>query len=151
VTYQIPDAALAPQRSSDKTAVVKEVPASKPGTLKVADKTTTETDKTSAPTIEVQPVATYKFMYLPDYDHGYLVTQKGFLGSSELSLKLTDGWQLSDFGAKSDSQIPTTIEAATALLGAVAALKSDNPPQAGLYKVDLKSGSFTPVTAFPAR
>lgn len=149
VTYAMPEAAPAPQTSDESTAVTKKV--LEKGTLKVADQTDTKTTKTSSLTQAALPVATYKFFYLPDYSQGYRVKQSGFLGASELSVKLTDGWQLTELGAKSDSQLAATIEAVASLIPALG-FKNDEPKD-GLYKVNLKTDpiSFTRVNSFPIK
>ena len=149
VTFSLPDIALAPQQSEESITLLKEVPDKKPGDFKVDNKTTTTTKKAAALTREAQPVVKYEFFYLPDYSQGFRAEQKGGFGSSEMSLKLTNGWQLTEFGAKSDSQAAATIEAASAALGVVLAFDGI-APKAGLYKVNLRGKiTFERVEAFP--
>ena len=62
----------------------------------------------------------FQIIFLPKIDEIYAVTVKSGLGTAEGSVKLKDGWMLTEFGGKSDSKIPETITAASGLLTSVA-------------------------------
>ncbi|MEI6124074.1 MAG: hypothetical protein WCQ95_10670 [Bacteroidota bacterium] len=69
----------------------------------------------------------YKIIYLPDKSKAiHIVPKRGF-GSATTSFKLSDGCQLTEFGATSDSKIPETITAIGALTTAfMSSVKSED-------------------------
>jgi hypothetical protein len=58
-------------------------------------------------------------IYLPDTNDAYYIRQKGGWGSSDLSVKTSNGI-LTEFGTKSDSKIPESLTAMGSLLTAAA-------------------------------
>lgn len=57
------------------------------------------------------PVYTARIIYLPNYNEGYSVVTNTGLGTADGSVKLNEGWQLTEQGAKVDSKIPEIITA----------------------------------------
>jgi hypothetical protein len=86
----------------------------------------------------------YKLIFLPDYTQGFVMQRRGGMGTVDASVKLTDGWMLTELGMKTDSQVPQTIEALSKLIPTLPGLKGavlapGGPPPAadpsGLYKI----------------
>jgi hypothetical protein len=111
--------------------------------------------------------ATYsiQLIFLPNYNKGYAVRVKSGLGSANGSVKLGNGWQLTEFGGISDTKIPETITALTSLvkeIGTIASSRALTPPTdekygllPGLYRLKFnpEKGYFEgwePVLLFPA-
>jgi hypothetical protein len=91
------------------------------------------------------PTYTIQLVWLPNYNMGYAVKTTPGLGTANSSVKLANGWQLTDFGAIVDTKIPETISAVTNLiqtLGVSALTKvREAPPEtiplsAGLYRLN---------------
>ena len=61
---------------------------------------------------------TSTIVWLPDMNQEYVLRSTGWWGSSEVSVKLQDGWNLTEIGEKSDSKIPETI---TSIAGGISA------------------------------
>jgi nitrogen fixation protein len=80
------------------------------------------------------PTYTIQLVWLPNYNLGYAVKTTPGLGKAEGKVKLTDGWQLTEFGAVVDTKIPETIEAVTNLIQAlgVSALAKEGMEPVGL-------------------
>jgi hypothetical protein len=78
---------------------------------------------------------TSQIIWLPDHSRRYKVEVKPGWGTVDGSLKLANGWMLTDFGAKSDSKMPETLSAIAGLVKESAALA--NVPQQGLYRIDI--------------
>jgi hypothetical protein len=85
---------------------------------------------------------TIQLVWLPNYNRGYAVKTTAGLGTAHGSVKLADGWQLTEFGAIVDTKIPETISAVTDLVKAlgVSALTKGAPPKTlvlepGLYRL----------------
>lgn len=98
-------------------------------------KTTLEETNTSekAPaTIEYSS----SIVYLPDPSQEYTVTLQSGLGSANGSVKLADGWMLTEFGATADSKTTNLVSTAATLAGTVitAAAKAAAPAE-GLYLI----------------
>lgn len=84
----------------------------------------------------------YDVIYLPDYSNEYIVKKKGFIGTANVTIKLENGWNVTDFGSTYDSKTPETL---TALAGLLPALMSSNAANSnvpassavkpGLYKL----------------
>jgi len=85
---------------------------------------------------------TIQLVWLPNYNMGYAVKTTPGLGTANGSVKLADGWRMTEFGAIVDTKIPETISAVADLLKAagVSALTKGAPPKAialepGLYRL----------------
>jgi len=85
---------------------------------------------------------TIQLVWLPNYNMGYAVKTQSGLGKAEGSVKLADGWRMTEFGAIVDTKIPETISAVADLLKAagVSALTKGAPAKAialepGLYRL----------------
>jgi hypothetical protein len=70
---------------------------------------------------------------LPDLREKYGITMVPGLGSSEMSIKLTDGWKLSELNLESDTQLDELVTAlgqAIPALGSIVGAKAqrDRPP-----------------------
>jgi hypothetical protein len=85
---------------------------------------------------------TIQLVWLPNYNLGYAVKTTPGLGTAHGSVKLADGWRMTEFGAIVDTKIPETISAVADLLKAagVSALTKGVPPKAialdpGLYRL----------------
>ncbi|MFM7169022.1 MAG: hypothetical protein ACKO3T_27610 [Planctomycetaceae bacterium] len=74
---------------------------------------TTETDPRSV-IIEVK--------YLPDFSEEYSINTTPGLGSANVKLTLTEGWNLTEVNQDLDSKVQETLQAAATLAGAVAPL-----------------------------
>lgn len=61
----------------------------------------------------------FEMLYLPDRSKEYIVKRKGFIGSSNMTLKLEHGWNLIEFGSTSDSKVPETLGSLASLLPAL--------------------------------
>jgi hypothetical protein len=93
---------------------------------------------------------TIQLVWLPNYNRGYAVKTTPGLGTAHGSVKLANGWQLTEFGAIVDTKIPETIAAMADLVKAagVSALTKGAPKtvplEAGLYrlKFDKDKGFF---------
>lgn len=75
-------------------------------------------------------------IYLPKMNEEYVVQVKPGIGSAEAKFKLEDGWNLTEFGATSDSKTAELVTSLTGLLQAAAAeLKAAGAPSPapGLY------------------
>ena len=66
-----------------------------------------------------------KIVYLPDLTNPQYIKLKSGLGTSNLSLTLTNGI-LTSYGLSTDTKIPETITAATGLLTGVASILKEN-------------------------
>ena len=85
---------------------------------------------------------TIQLVWLPNYNMGYAVKTRPGLGKADGSVKLADGWRMTEFGAIVDTKIPETISAVADLLKAagVSALTKGAPSKAialepGLYRL----------------
>jgi hypothetical protein len=97
---------------------------------------------------------TIQLVWLPNYNMGYAVRTRPGLGKADGSVKLADGWRLTELGAIVDTKIPETISAVADLLKAagVSALTKGAPAKAvalepGLYrlKCNKEKGTFEGV------
>ena len=91
---------------------------------------------------------TSTIIYLPDKSQRYVVQIKQGWGTVNGSVKLANGWMLDTLGAQTDSKGPETIGAVTGLLkeagGLAMAVKGNELPKAGLYRIDIdKDGKVT--------
>ncbi|MCC6642912.1 MAG: hypothetical protein IT386_17260 [Deltaproteobacteria bacterium] len=91
-----------------------------------------------------------EIVYLPDLSEEYVIEPKVRLGSVDVKVTLTDGWQLASLGASADPQVAETIEAISSLLGAAssAAIAPREPAAAfplppGLYRLRYDGGHVT--------
>jgi hypothetical protein len=84
---------------------------------------------------------TSTIIYLPDKSQRYVVQIKQGWGTVNGSVKLANGWMLDTLGAQTDSKGPETIAAVTGLLkeagGLAMAVKTEEQPKAGLYRIDI--------------
>jgi nitrogen fixation protein len=83
-----------------------------------------------------------QLVWLPNYNMGYAVQTKPGLGKADGSVKLADGWRMTEFGAMVDTKIPETISAVADLVKAsgVSALTKGAPAKTaalelGLYRL----------------
>jgi nitrogen fixation protein len=97
---------------------------------------------------------TIQLVWLPNYNLGYAVKTRPGLGKADGSVKLADGWRLTEIGAIVDTKIPETISAMADLLKAagVSALTKGALPKAlalepGLYRLKFNKdrGTFEGV------
>jgi hypothetical protein len=87
---------------------------------------------------------TSEIIWLPDPSKRYSVKIEPGWGTVDGSVKLTDGWMLTELGAKSDSKIPETITAISGLVKEAAAAAAAT--QQGLYRIDIADdGTITLV------
>lgn len=79
---------------------------------------------------------TSQIIWLPDHSRRYKVEIKPGWGTVDGSAKLSNGWMLTELGAKSDSKIPETLNAIAGLVTAAVgkALEHSEP---GLYRIDI--------------
>lgn len=82
-------------------------------------------------------------IYLPKTNEEYVISVKSGIGTSDVSVTLANGWQLTQYGEKRDSKIPETIGAitgaATVLEKTFEMLQAQAPPPslaAGLYRYE---------------
>jgi nitrogen fixation protein len=92
---------------------------------------------------------TYKseVIYLPKADEEYVVRVQPGWGTAEGSVKLEDGWRLSELGSTVDSKIPETITAVSGLItaaGGVAAAGATNQNWIvpGLYRIKFNDDGY---------
>jgi hypothetical protein len=113
----------------------------KPATDQRSSKTSTRSSSAS----ETAPDLEYKIIYLPNTQEKFAVRVKSGLGSVNSTLKIQDGWQLTEVGGTVDTKVPETITAITGLLQAIpslAALRAKEEGQemkAGLYGFEFDS------------
>ena len=83
---------------------------------------------------------TIQLVWLPNYNMGYAVRTQPGLGKADGSVKLAEGWRITEFGAIVDTRIPETISAVADLVKAagVPALTKGAPAKA----VELKPGLY---------
>jgi hypothetical protein len=87
---------------------------------------------------------TSQIIWLPDHSRRYAVEVKPGWGTVDGSVKLTDGWMLTELGAKSDSKMPETISAIAGLVKEAAAAAAT--PQQGLYRIDIDDKGTVTLT-----
>lgn len=101
----------------------------------------------------------FDIIYLPDYSKEYIVKKRGFIGATNVAMKLENGWNLTEFGSTSDSKVPETLTALTSLLPALIGAGEDSPLapaisviKPGLYKLTFNTvgelDGITPVKLF---
>lgn len=97
-----------------------------------------------------------EIVYLPDLSEEYVVQPVVRLGSVDLDVKLTDGWQLASLGASADPQVAEAIDALASLLGAASAAAAAPrtstaafPLAPGLYRLTFGGGHVTGVERVP--
>jgi len=73
-------------------------------------------------------------IWLPDPSQEYTMNLQPGLGKANLSLKLKDGWMLSDLGAEVDGR---SSEGLTAIGSVIEALKTASSDPVGLYRLDI--------------
>jgi hypothetical protein len=86
-------------------------------------------------------VTTYiQVIWLPDKSEHYAIKIKSGLGSVDSTIKLENGWQLTQFGGKIDTKVPETVTAATSFLKALPPMgmieKEGKPLAPGLYRLE---------------
>jgi hypothetical protein len=81
---------------------------------------------------------TIQLVWLPNYNMGYAVRTQPGLGKADGSVKLAEGWRLTEFGAIVDTRIPETISAMADLVKAAGTFAKGTPPKA----VELKPGLY---------
>jgi hypothetical protein len=93
---------------------------------------------------------TIQLVWLPNYNLGYAVKTRSGLGKADGSVKLADGWRITEFGAIVDTKIPETIAAVADLLKAagVSSLTKGAPakaiaPEPGLYRLKFNKDKGT--------
>ena len=87
---------------------------------------------------------TSQIIWLPDPSQRYVVKIEPGWGTVDGSVKLKDGWMLTELGAKSDSKIPETITAIAGLVKEAAA--AADQPQQGLYRIDIADDGTVKLT-----
>ena len=81
---------------------------------------------------------TSQIIWLPDPSRRFKVEVKPGWGTVDGSMKLADGWRLSELGAKSDSKIPETITSVSGLVKEAAGVAAaEVTPEVGLYRIDI--------------
>ncbi len=86
-----------------------------------------------------------KIIYLPDIEEKYSITViGGTTGSFDGSLKLEDGWKLTQVDQKFDAKIAETITALSSLVKELK-LKELKPTVFELYEIDLKNRRLIPL------
>lgn len=88
-------------------------------------------------------------IYLPDLAHPYYAKARSGWGSSNLTMKVTDG-MLTEFGQQVDSNAAATLTSVGSLLTAAAGLRTKDvvrdakhPLEFSLYEIDNSSGTTT--------
>jgi len=88
------------------------------------------------------PELTIKLIYLPDRTETYAIRKRGVLGTTEAQVNLQDGWNLVEYGSKSDSKIPETVTATASLAGVFFPKAADSKkmvadgfPSPGLWRI----------------
>lgn len=102
---------------------------------------------------------TAQIIWLPDYCRAYIVQKNWYsLGDLDIAIKLNDGWNLTEFGAKETSGVSKSIDSITGLLGKVMKTGEQtaagggifaNLNEPGIYKLEFVQGQFnglTPIT-----
>jgi hypothetical protein len=86
-------------------------------------------------------------VYLPDLAHPYYAKARSGWGSSNLTLKVTDG-MLTEFGQQVDSNAAATLTSVGSLLTAAAGLRTKDVPrdptkplEFSLYEIDNSTGT----------
>ena len=79
--------------------------------------------------------ASTSIIWLPDKKEEYIVKHRPGFGSSQFSVTLNEGWNLTEIGSTMDSKIPETITAFGALATGFAARISPDELQPGLYEI----------------
>ena len=83
-------------------------------------------------------------MYLPDPSREFAIDiQSGIGGTAELNLKLTNGWMLTEVGAKTDAQADETVAAVAEVIGSLAELTTVFTPAGG--NAGVSSSAPTPT------
>jgi len=93
-------------------------------------------------------------IWLPNTKEEYAISMRSGLGSSKMTFKLADGWNLVDFNEEHDTKIPETLTALPGVIGSIQGLKratksgnDSKPPELkpGLYAFvfDQKTGVIT--------
>lgn len=86
-------------------------------------------------------------LWLPDKNEEYVIRVKSGLGSTDMNLKLENGWNLTEFGEVRDAKVPETIEALTGSLEAAAGLlKGGRPGEKAEFMPGLYAFVFDPAT-----
>ena len=82
-----------------------------------------------------------QLVYLPDKTQEYVVKQRPGIGSSDLSVTLEGGWNLTALGHKLDTKVPEMLTAITGLVKSVGG-PSDSGDYVGLYRIDYDDGGM---------
>lgn len=85
---------------------------------------------------------TIQIVFLPNYNMGYAVKTTPGLGTANGSVKLANGWQLTEFGAIVDTKIPETISAVTDLVKALGVSALTKGPKAPPETIVLEPGLY---------
>jgi hypothetical protein len=130
VTKEVPKATTPPGSSPVSNA---------PSGDKPSHALATPSEPSPAPAASA-PSYNITIVWLPNYNKGYAVKVKSGLGTANGSLKLANGWQLTEFGGIVDTKIPETITATTGLVKAIGALtlkleQNQNAFLPGLYRL----------------
>ena len=81
---------------------------------------------------------TSQIIWLPDPSRRFNVEVKPGLGTVDGNMKLSNGWMLSEFGAKSDSKIPETVTSVSGLVKEAAGFAAaEVTSEVGLYRIDI--------------
>jgi hypothetical protein len=75
-----------------------------------------------------------EIIWLPDHSQEYTVNLKPGIGRSNLSIKLKDGWMLTEMGGESDARLSETV---TAFGNVLEAAKTASSDPVGLYRIDI--------------
>ena len=75
-----------------------------------------------------------EILWLPDHSQEYVINANPGLGKANLSVKLKDGWMLTDVGAEADARVAETL---TALGNVLEVAKTASSDPVGLYRIDI--------------
>jgi uncharacterized protein YceK len=91
---------------------------------------------------------------LPNKNEEYVVRPVARIGTVDANATLTDGWNLTQLGAKVDTKVPEMIGALTGTLSAVVTTTEkrtikETPLQPGLYRINFENGVVSGITKIP--
>jgi hypothetical protein len=113
----------------------------------VAEVTTSEKDKTVSTTTVPDPrYVNIQLVYLPDFEEEYAIDVRTGFGTADVSIKLEDGWNLTEISQNLDSQTDENMEAAASLIGALGSL----PVPAGRQGEDASKRMMGPACTVKA-
>jgi len=105
----------------------------------------------SAKTVDSTSVEyTTEIVWLPDYSEAYVVKPSGRIGKADLTVTLTNGWNLTNFTLNRDASVPTVVDETIGTLVSLLKPTEDfQEIQPRLYRLDFDAkGHLTGLTRF---